>query len=80
VAKAVMFMQSNNLETIEDLRGKVADYYGEHQTMSDKLTPFDRRIKTLDEHLRHSENSVFLAHPECQADILAYIPNSIPNQ
>jgi chromosome segregation ATPase len=55
-AKTLMFIQNNNLSTIEDLRGKVGDLYDERQAMSDKLTPFKRRIKTLDEHLWHSEN------------------------
>jgi hypothetical protein len=55
-AKTLMFIQNNNLSTIGDLRGKVGDLYDERQAMSDKLTPFKRRIKTLDEHLWHSEN------------------------
>jgi hypothetical protein len=55
-AKALMFFEQNGLKTIEDLRGKVMDFYDERQAMSDKLKPFERRIKTLDLHLRHSEN------------------------
>jgi hypothetical protein len=55
-AKTLMFIQENNLSTIKDLRGKVVDLYDERQAVSDKLTPFNRRIKTLDEHLRHSAN------------------------
>jgi prefoldin subunit 5 len=52
----LVFFQNNGIETISDLRGKVADYYDERKDMSDKLQPFKRRIKTLDEHLRHSDN------------------------
>jgi hypothetical protein len=54
-AKALIFFEQNNIKTIVDLRGKVADFYAERQTMSDKLKPFERRIKTLDLHLLHSE-------------------------
>jgi hypothetical protein len=55
-AKTLAFMQNNNLETLEDLRGIVADYYDERKEMSEKLTPFKRRLKTLDLHLAHSDN------------------------
>jgi Lon protease-like protein len=55
-AKTLVFIQEHKLTTIEDLRGKVSDFYDERQAMSDKLKPFERRIKTLDEHLRHSDN------------------------
>jgi hypothetical protein len=55
-AKVLLFMQNNNLDDIEDIRGKIVDYYDERQAISNKLTPFTRRIKTLDEHLYHSDN------------------------
>jgi len=55
-AKVKLFMDNNGLRTIGDLRGKVADYYDERQALSDKLKPFERRIKTLDAHIFHSEN------------------------
>jgi hypothetical protein len=38
-----------------DLRGKVSDFYDERLVMSDKLKPFERRIKMLVLHLFHSE-------------------------
>jgi prefoldin subunit 5 len=55
-SKMLVFFQNNGIETIADLRGKVADYYDERKDMNDKLQPFKRCIKTLDEHLRHSDN------------------------
>jgi hypothetical protein len=54
-AKALIFFEQNNIKTIVDLRGKVSDFYDERQVMSDKLKPFERRIKTLELHLLQSE-------------------------
>jgi hypothetical protein len=55
-AKVLLYMQNNDLDDIEDIRGKIGGYYAERKAINDKLTPFNRRIKTLNEHIRHSEN------------------------
>jgi chromosome segregation ATPase len=55
-AKTLVFIQENKLATIEDVRGKVSDFYGEQQAINAKMKPVDRRLKTLNEHLCHSEN------------------------
>jgi hypothetical protein len=41
---------------LPELREKVSDMYGEQLALSDKFKPVERRLKTLDEHIRHSEN------------------------
>lgn len=38
------------------LEEKVMDMYGEQRSISEKLKATDRRLKALDEHLRHSGN------------------------
>jgi ATP-dependent exoDNAse (exonuclease V) alpha subunit len=55
-AKTLVFIQNNNLHTIEDLRGYVGNLYFERQELADRMKPVNRRIETLDKHLMHSEN------------------------
>jgi hypothetical protein len=55
-AKTLIFIQQHNVTNIAELRGAVGDFYGRQLALSDKLKPIERRIKTLDEHLRQSEN------------------------
>jgi hypothetical protein len=64
-AKVLNFLTNNNISTLPELREKVSDIYGRQLEMSDKFKPIDRRLKTLDEHIRHSEN--FKAHRGCKA-------------
>jgi hypothetical protein len=55
-AKVLNFLTSNDISTLSELRGKVSDMYGRQLAMGDKLKPVERRLKTLGEHIRHSEN------------------------
>jgi hypothetical protein len=55
-AKTLVFIQENKLTTIEDIRGKVSEFYGEQQAINAEMKPVDRRLKTLNEHLHHSVN------------------------
>jgi hypothetical protein len=64
-AKVLNFLTANNISTLPELREKVGDFYGRRLEMGDKLKPMDRRLKTLDEHIRHSEN--FKACRGCKA-------------
>jgi hypothetical protein len=64
-AKVLNFLTNNNISTLPELREKVSDIYGRQLEMSDKFKPIDRRLKTLDEHIKHSEN--FKAYRGCKA-------------
>jgi hypothetical protein len=64
-AKVLNILTNNNISTLPELREKVSDIYGRQLEMSDKFKPIDRRLKTLDEHIRHSEN--FKAYRGCKA-------------
>jgi hypothetical protein len=55
-AKVLNFLTDNNISTLTELRKKVSDYYGRQLAMGGKFKPIDRRLKTLDEHIKHSEN------------------------
>ena len=50
------FLTANGIKDMAGLEEKVMDMYGEQRSISEKLKPIDRRLKTLDEHLRHSRN------------------------
>jgi hypothetical protein len=54
-ASVLSFMQSNHISTIEELRGKVGEFYGRQADLRERLKPLDRRLKTLDEHIKQSE-------------------------
>jgi ATP-dependent exoDNAse (exonuclease V) alpha subunit len=54
-AKTLSFLQSNNISTLPELREKVTDFYGRLIRMGEKLKPIERRLKTLDEHIKQSE-------------------------
>jgi hypothetical protein len=64
-AKVLNFLTVNNISTLSELREKVSDIYGRQLEMSDKFKPIERRLKTLDEHIKHSEN--FKAYRGCKA-------------
>jgi hypothetical protein len=55
-AKTLSFIQQHKVTNIAELREAVGGFYGRQLAISDKLKPIDRRLKTLDEHIRHSEN------------------------
>ena len=50
------FLTENNITDMADLEKKVKALYGKHSDIGGKLKSVDRRIKTLEEHLRHSGN------------------------
>jgi hypothetical protein len=50
-----VFMQSNNLSTLPELQGKIAEFYDRLSDVREKLKPIDRRLKTLDEHIKQAE-------------------------
>lgn len=45
----------NNLRTLPELQGKVKDFYKQLSRLRENLKPVERRLKTLDEHLRQAE-------------------------
>jgi hypothetical protein len=55
-AKVLNFLTNNNISTLPELREKISDIYGRQFEMGDRFKPIDRRLKTLDEHIKHSEN------------------------
>ena len=55
-ANLLNFLTENNITDMADLEKKVKAMYGKHSDIGGKLKSVDRRIKTLEEHLRHSGN------------------------
>lgn len=55
-AKIYNFLIENNISDLKDLEKKLSDMIGKQFAVSDKLKPINRRLETLDEHFRHSEN------------------------
>ena len=55
-ARAIIFVQENDITNVPSLRDKVVEMYGQVGGVSDRLKKVDRRIKTLDEHLKHADN------------------------
>jgi ATP-dependent exoDNAse (exonuclease V) alpha subunit len=55
-AKVLNFLTENHISTLAELREKVGDFYGRQLAMGDKFKPLERRVKTLDEHIKHAEN------------------------
>ena len=55
-ANLLNFLTENNITDMSDLEKKVIAMYGKHSDIGGKLKSVDRRIKTLEEHLRHSGN------------------------
>ena len=50
------FLTSNNIQNMAGLDEKFKSMIGEQLAIGNKLKPIERRLKTLDEHLRQSEN------------------------
>jgi len=59
-AKVLAFLQANGITTMPELRQKVMDMHGQRSAISDKISKIERRLKTLDEHIRQSET--YLKH------------------
>lgn len=54
-AALFVFLQSNNISTLPELREKIAEFYERLYDVREKLKPIDRRLKTLDEHIKQTE-------------------------
>ena len=50
----LMFLQTNDIKDMAGLEEKVMEMYGEQRSISEKLKPIDRRLKTLDEHISNA--------------------------
>jgi hypothetical protein len=50
------FLQENKIETLDDLEQKVIDMQDKSDSVHENLKKTERRIKTLNEHIRHSEH------------------------
>jgi predicted nuclease with TOPRIM domain len=57
-AQMLIFLQENNIMDMDDLERKVNDMQGSFNSMRDNLKKVNRRIDTLNEHLRHGDNIV----------------------
>ena len=55
-ARLLNFITRNNITDIAGLDGHFANMIGKQQDIREKLKPIDRRLNTLDEHIRHSGN------------------------
>jgi len=55
-ARAIIFVQENNITDLPALRGKVVDMYSYQHTINGQLKKIERREKTLAEHIRHADN------------------------
>jgi len=51
-----VFLQENEIETVAQLSDKVTQIRGNFNSVRDKIKANERRLKTLDEHIRQSEN------------------------
>jgi len=55
-ANILNFLTANNIMDMAGLDGFLGGMFSKQFAINDKLKPIERRLKTLDEHLRHSEN------------------------
>jgi predicted nucleic acid-binding Zn-ribbon protein len=55
-AKTLAFIQENNVSNLPALADKVGAMHGEYITLDTNIKKVNKRIKTLKEHLRQSEN------------------------
>lgn len=54
-ANILNFLTANGIKDMAGLEEKVMDMYGEQRSISEKLKPIDRQLKTLDEHISNTE-------------------------
>jgi hypothetical protein len=64
-SQTLLFLQRNEIYDMAGLERKVSSMYGKVQVIREKMKPLERRIKTLDEHLRQSE--IFKTHRKVKA-------------
>ena len=55
-ANMLSFLTDNNIQDMAGLDEKFKSMIGRQLDIGDKLKPIERRLKVLDEHMRHSEN------------------------
>lgn len=55
-AKVLAFLQTNGITELSQLQETVSDMRGRFNSVSDKLKKTERRLNTLDEHIRNGEN------------------------
>jgi hypothetical protein len=55
-ANMLMFLQKNKITDVADLNDKVGSMYRKQSDIRDELKPIERRLKTLDEHIKQGEN------------------------
>ena len=48
------FIQANNIQNLPDFRDKVGEFYARQLALGQKLNMIDKRIKTLDEHIKQA--------------------------
>ncbi len=48
------FLTANGIKDLAELTEYVTELYGKQFDTRDKLKPIERRLKTLDEHIRHA--------------------------
>jgi hypothetical protein len=51
-AKILVFLQNNNISDIADLENKIKSMYSNQAAIREKTKPIERRLKTLDEHIK----------------------------
>jgi hypothetical protein len=56
VAKTLVFIQENNISDLPALADKVSAMHGEYVALNTNIKKINKRIDTLKEHLRQSEN------------------------
>jgi hypothetical protein len=54
-ADVLSFMETHRVSTIAELDGIVMEHYGRLSDIRGKSKPIERRMKTLDEHIKHGE-------------------------
>ena len=54
-ANMLNFLTVNGIKDMAELEERVEGMYGEQRSISEKLKPIDRRLKTLDEHISNAE-------------------------
>jgi hypothetical protein len=53
-ANTLNFIRDNDIQDIDDFRDKVGKFYSRQTGINDKLKKVERRIKTLDEHIKQA--------------------------
>jgi ATP-dependent exoDNAse (exonuclease V) alpha subunit len=56
MAKTLVFIQNNKIRHLPDLADKVSAMRRDFEITAEKIKNLNRRVETLDKHIRHSEN------------------------